>query len=102
MSVRHGAATAVAADAERFRAAHARRREHSSWASPAFLIAIQDCEHHMLELFKRYGYIPLAEKSILEVGCGTGGWIRQFVRWGARPERVTGIDLLAGPVAESW
>ena len=93
--------TAVAADAERYRTAYAGHKEHFSWASPASLFAIHDCERHTLELLKRYRHLPLAEKSILEVGCGTGAWLRHFVRWGARPENLAGVDLLAEDLARA-
>ena len=43
----------------------------------------------------RYGFAALQSKSILEVGCGTGQWLRDFVKWGARPDKLAGIDLLA-------
>jgi SAM-dependent methyltransferase len=36
----------------------------------------------------------LSSKRILEVGCGTGYWLRQFIQWGARPENLFGTDLL--------
>ena len=40
-------------------------------------------------------------KKILEVGCGTGHWLREFIKWGARPENITGVDLLPDRVAEA-
>jgi len=50
---------------------------------------------------KRYGYESLQEKKIAEIGCGTGYWLRAFIKWGARPENVLGIDLLPNRVAEA-
>jgi ubiquinone/menaquinone biosynthesis C-methylase UbiE len=32
--------------------------------------------------------------NILEIGCGYGHWVREFIKWGAAPDKVTGIDLL--------
>ncbi len=32
-------------------------------------------------------------------GCGAGYWLRELVKWGARPENLTGNDLLADRVA---
>ena len=44
---------------------------------------------------------PLRDKLILDVGCGYGFGIREFIRWGARPENMTGIDLLPERCAEA-
>jgi ubiquinone/menaquinone biosynthesis C-methylase UbiE len=35
------------------------------------------------------------------VGCGTGQWLRDFIKWGALPENVTGIDLLPERVSRA-
>jgi len=86
---------AIAAEAERVRTAYARREPRSYWASWGFVFNLQDRERKVLGLLKRYMVLPLAEKSILDVGCGTGSWMEQFLRWGARPEHLTGIDLLS-------
>jgi len=62
---------------------------------------IQERERRLLTLLKRYGFASLKEKKILEVGCGTGYWLREFIKWGALPENVTGIDLLADRVSKA-
>jgi len=46
------------------------------------------------DLLKRSGFLPLTEKRILDVGCGTGEQLGLFLNWGARPENLFGIDLL--------
>ncbi|HEY7270401.1 MAG TPA: class I SAM-dependent methyltransferase, partial [Dehalococcoidia bacterium] len=38
--------------------------------------------------------LPLTGKRILDVGCGDGGALRDFVRLGAVPRDLTGVDLL--------
>ena len=50
-------------------------------------------------MLARRGCVPLDAKKILEIGCGTGYWLRQFVKWGARPENIVGIDLLPDRIA---
>ena len=45
--------------------------------------------------------MPLAGKAILQVGCGSGCWLRDFVKLGALPEDVYGIDLLPDRVVEA-
>jgi len=32
--------------------------------------------------------------EILDIGCGTGPWLRMLLEWGAEPARLHGIDLL--------
>ena len=44
---------------------------------------------------KSLGLSRLAGQNILEMGCYTGYWLGEFVKWGARPENLTGIDLFA-------
>ena len=36
----------------------------------------------------------LDQRRILEIGCGSGFWLRQFIEWGAQPDNLTGVDLL--------
>jgi ubiquinone/menaquinone biosynthesis C-methylase UbiE len=62
---------------------------------------MQERERHTLVLLRRYRCIPLTEKTILDVGCGSGAWLQQFIRWGARAENVAGIDLRADPLARA-
>src|SRR5206468_5110563 len=45
--------------------------------------------------------VPLSQVRILEVGCGTGAWLIDFVRWGFSPENLWGIDLLPEFVVEA-
>ena len=45
-------------------------------------------------LLKRSGFTELSHIEVLHVGCGTGGWLRTLLEWGARPEHLHGIDLL--------
>jgi ubiquinone/menaquinone biosynthesis C-methylase UbiE len=83
----------LAAEAARLKDAYARRRRQYSWSSEGHLFGHQDRERNTLALLNRQGSFPLGQKTFLEVGCGTGTWLQQFIRWGARPDHVTGIDL---------
>lgn len=62
---------------------------------------VQERERQLLALLRRYGSAPLTPKKILEIGCGTGYWLRKFIKWGARPENITGIDLLPDRFTEA-
>ena len=72
-----------------------------SWFSEGHLFFVQERERYVLAALKRNGHSSLETKSILEVGCGTGYWLREFIKWGARPENITGIDLIPDRVEEA-
>jgi len=94
----------VSAEEHRIRAAYEKREEHDarySWFNPAYQFIAQQRERHLLALLRRHGFAALESQTILEVGCGTGQWLRDFIKWGARPENVTGIDLLVERLAKA-
>jgi SAM-dependent methyltransferase len=87
----------------RIRAAYVKRQDdlRYSWFSPGHLFIFQELERQLLAILVRHAFPPLNTMKILEVGCGTGYWLREFVKWGARPEHIVGIDLLSDRVAEA-
>lgn len=89
------------AEAARLQTAYARRRdaERYAWSSPGYCFMMQELERRLLAALRRHGAFPLAERRILDLGCGNGQWLRTLVQWGARPEHVTGIDMLPDRVA---
>jgi ubiquinone/menaquinone biosynthesis C-methylase UbiE len=64
-----------------------------SYFNPGSLFIIQDRERQVLTMLKQHGRGVLEGQKILEVGCGSGYWLREFIKWGARPEDISGIDL---------
>src|SRR5450631_2138596 len=87
----------------RIRAAYSRRPDQFRYTllDPANLLASHEREKRILAAFTRHGCAPIEKARILEVGCGTGFWLREFVRWGARPENIAGVDLLPERIAEA-
>ena len=87
---------------QRIRSAYAARKGEACYAeSLAGRFQIQERERHVLRLLDHYGLMPLAGKRILEVGCGTGKWLRDLVAWGADPESLFGVELLQASAARA-
>jgi ubiquinone/menaquinone biosynthesis C-methylase UbiE len=91
------------AEEGRIRQAYARRCNSHLYSrfNPAHLFMLQERERRLLGLLSRHGYEPLDTKKILEIGCGNGDFLRDFIKWGARPENISGIDLLPERVSEA-
>lgn len=62
---------------------------------------MQDVERGILRVLGDHLSIPLDRARLLEVGCGTGVWLREFIKWGVHPQQVCGVDLLADRISEA-
>jgi len=84
------------AEEARIRVAYARRGDgwRYDWGAPAYVFTMHDLERRLLAALRRSGLWPLGAMRVLDVGCGTGHWLRRLVDWGAQPQHATGIDLL--------
>ena len=51
-----------------------------------------------MRLLRQEELLPLDRLEILDVGCGDGWQLLQFENWGARPEKLAGIDLIQARV----
>ena len=92
------------AEEARISAAYARRHGDDvrySLFSSGHLFMMQEREREALALLSRHGFTALGAKTILEIGCGTGYWLREFIKWGARAENIVGIELIPEYVAEA-
>jgi len=92
----------LAQEVTRIEVAYARRDNHAiySFFEPSYRLLVQEREHKLLQALSERGFSRLENTKILEVGCGTGAWLRDFIRWGARPENLWGTDLLPARIAE--
>jgi SAM-dependent methyltransferase len=99
MAIAH--VTQASSEPDRIRRVYAGRRREERYAGfqPAQVFTLQSVERKLLCLLRQFDALPLRDRQILEVGCGTGYWLRQFVKWGADPCAVTGVDLLAHSLA---
>lgn len=64
------------------------------------LYAYQQRQKATIQMFSRLNWKSLAEKAILEVGCGGGGILHEYLGYGVQPDRLHGIEYLAHRVAE--
>ena len=93
------------AEEARIVGAYARRtpeRKEYSWFDAGHLFMMQQLERRVLAALTRYKLPPLRSKRILEVGCGNGYWLREFIKWGATPENLVGIDLLPDRIDQAY
>lgn len=94
-------------DLERMRQEYANRKirladsNKYSYFNPPYLFAIQQRQRAMLSLLKEIGMTSLDALRILEVGCGNGGVLSEFLIAGTSPGRANGVDLLLDRVKEA-
>lgn len=73
-----------------------RRWGHSKWspANKGNQVIRDECHLKLHEALGKSGFLPLKNRRILEVGCGTGGRLAAFEDIGAQPENLFGVDLI--------
>lgn len=64
------------------------------------LFMIHERQRKIIRLLDKYSRNDLSDAKILDVGCGNGSLLREFISWGAKPENLLGIDLLEERVDE--
>lgn len=83
---------------DRIRAEY-RRREREipagtfGWQHPSRLMIHQQTTRACIQVLDRARLYPLTNARILDIGCGEGNWLLEFLQWGAAPEKLSGIDL---------
>jgi len=87
----------------RIKAAYARCQESSrySWFNQGQLFQVHGLERDILAILRSNGLEQLQDKKIFEIGCGQGHWLREFIKRGASPANVTGIELISDRMAQA-
>lgn len=67
---------------------------YSLYANAAALQAQQERLRAMARIWQAHGWSSLAQRPMLEVGCGSAGNLHDLVRLGATPAYLTGLELL--------
>jgi ubiquinone/menaquinone biosynthesis C-methylase UbiE len=83
---------------ERIREAYMKRKkligDKYSLFIPANQFMFFQREKEILKILMKYDLNQLRDKKILDLGCGDGAVLRNFIQYGASPENLYGIDLL--------
>lgn len=67
--------------------------------NPHILMSVQEKERKLVKMLSKNGLLPLKDRQVLEIGCGTGFNLTEFLRFGASPENIVGNDLLENRLA---
>jgi len=60
----------------------------------AKLFRYQQRQRMLLKVLRKYGFFPLGESKILEIGSGGGGVLLEFLSYDAKPSNLFGVELL--------
>ena len=98
MSTTEEASRRYAAEAARIRIEYENRRavipeDRYHLRHPVNFFFSSQTERAVLNALNDEGMFPLENKTIVDVGCGRGDWLLEFIRLGARGPNLSGIDL---------
>jgi ubiquinone/menaquinone biosynthesis C-methylase UbiE len=65
-----------------------------SYFNPSHLFMLQSRQRAVLQVLSKHNHAPLDNLSIIEIGCGGGGVLTEYLTWGASPTCLHGVDLL--------
>lgn len=85
-------------------ARYARRTDNARYSilNPEVILSTQECQREMLFMFRSacgFTAESMRQIRVVDVGCGFGGHLLNFLRFGVSPENLFGIELLPDRVA---
>jgi SAM-dependent methyltransferase len=95
MPVQH---PATPSEADRIRTEYVRRsrelpRDLYGWTRPVNQFFYCQTFRACVNALTQEAMFPLNGKRVADIGCGAGNWLLDFVKWGASPRDICGIDL---------
>ncbi|MDW7755754.1 MAG: methyltransferase domain-containing protein [Brevefilum sp.] len=92
-------------DLHRLRSEYQRRAglndDRYAWFNPVYQFQMQSRERETLKLIKRCQVTLTGSTKLLEIGCGEGNVLLDFIKWGLKPEHCVGIDLVPSRLAQA-
>jgi len=76
------------------RGRNVQKTESYSLLNPPQLFTIQQRQRFILKCLRSHGFFPIHECRILELGCGSGGILLEYLSYGAASRNLHGADLL--------
>jgi SAM-dependent methyltransferase len=84
------------------------RRDHAnrgfaaySLLKPEQYMMEQEKERTILSILSKFDRTAIKKMKVLEIGCGGGANILQFLRWGFPPENIKGNELMPDRCAQA-
>ena len=83
-------------EAQAVSARYARRSDMGrySMGRPEVWHTVLERQRAILKMLTRHGWDDFSQRRVAEVGCGAGGNLLEFLRWGCDPAQLSGIELL--------
>lgn len=87
-------------EAERLQEVYAGRRQRYaqsdiySMFNPAYLFFVQQRQRATLAMLRANGFNSLRDTSVLEIGCGRGAVLSEWLLYGVQAPNLYGIDVL--------
>ncbi len=65
-----------------------------TWSRPEVRFDDYRFQAKVCQLLKNINFSDFSSVEMLDVGCGSGAWLRQVLEWGGNPKMLHGIDIL--------
>ena len=69
--------------------------------NPSIFMTIQEKERKLIKWLKSFDLIEVNKLKLLEIGCGTGQNLLQFIKLGISPNHIVGNELLPERVEQA-